>query len=60
MRATGRRWFIRDGEVDLLNEPPTDTVEYAEWTEYTDGDALWYVSDHEDYTLDAEEFGPIP
>lgn len=38
-----------------------DDPQLAVWVEYKDADGeLWYVSDHEEYTLDAEEFGPIP
>lgn len=38
-----------------------DDAQIAIWTEYKDADGeLWYVSDHEEYTLSAEEFGPIP
>jgi hypothetical protein len=38
-----------------------DDPDMAIWTEYlADDGGLFYVSDHEDYTLDAEEFGPIP
>lgn len=61
MNDTGRSWFVIEGEDELLKEEPMPPLVAAKWTEVLDEDGeLWYVSDHEGYTLDAEEFGPIP
>lgn len=61
-RPTGRKFIIdnlKGGEM-VFTFPDHD--EWSVWTEYQDveDDELFYVSDHEDYTLVAEEFGEIP
>lgn len=56
---TGRMFIYDDYNACLVKSVP-DHDEWHVWTEYRDEDgAFWYVSDHEGYTLDAEEFGPI-
>ena len=56
---TGRKWFVIDGETELLPQAPIN-VACHEWTEYRDEDGeLWYVND-DGMELSAEEFGPIP
>lgn len=56
------RYFIADQRNG--GELVTSIPDHDEWNVYTecgpdeDG-AFWYVSDHEGYTLDAEEFGPF-
>lgn len=62
MTATGRRWYVVDGDDELLSVDEWDAPDlpYAIWTEFDGPDGKYYVSDHEDYTLTAEEFGPIP
>ena len=58
--ATGRKFIHDDWNVKLVAEKPNHDA-WHEWTEYRAADgSLYYVSDHEDYTLDADEFGPIP
>lgn len=58
-RPTGR-WFIYDDYNTKLVRDEPDHDEWHRWEEYREADGdLWYVSDHEDYTLGADEFGPI-
>lgn len=64
--VTGRQFIYDSDNMSLLhyplagNESLADSVDWAVWTEYKDVDGdLFYVSDHEDYTLSADEFGPI-
>jgi hypothetical protein len=71
-QPTGRTFLVDSsdgGEIIGMSTNGSQFPEYADdaghdlavWTEYKDADGdLWYVSDHEEYTLDAEEFGPIP
>jgi hypothetical protein len=56
------RVFVYDSRNDVIMDiAPTDHDDWAVWTEFLDADGeLSYISSHEDYTLDAEEFGPIP
>lgn len=62
---TGRKFIYDSDDMRLLHHPLADGERpygdnWAVWTELRDADGeLWYVSDHEEYTLDAEEFGPI-
>lgn len=73
--ATGRVFYVVEGESDILTEAPYadcpdghdagefcgDCIPYATWTEFKVNEELWYVSDDPDgYFLNAEEFGPIP
>lgn len=59
MEETGRVFYVIEGECEALTHQPYG-FDYATWTEHRDEDGdLWYVSDHEGMTLDAEEFGPI-
>ncbi len=59
MKKTGRVFIHDDYNVKLVTTVP-DHDEWHLWTEFRgdDGDLI-YVSDHEDYTLVADEFGPI-
>lgn len=61
MSTTGRKFIVDDNNGEFLPSAP-DHDEWAVWTEWVDNidGSLWYVSDHEGYTLDAEEFGPLP
>lgn len=57
---TGRTFIYDDLNACLVREAPKDHDEWAVWTEWRDEDGdIWYTSDHEGYTLDPEEFGPI-
>lgn len=59
---TGRVFYVIDGDTVAYTDVPSN-VDYATWTEHRaevqGGYELWYVSDHEGMTIDAEEFGPI-
>lgn len=58
-KPTGRT-FIYDDANGCLTKAEPNHDEWHRWEEYRDDDGdLWYVSDHEEYTLGAEEFGPI-
>lgn len=60
-QETGRKWYVIEGEDELLTEEPLPPVIAALWTEFKDADGeLTYVSSDEGYALTAEEFGPIP
>lgn len=65
-QATGRTFIVDvDGDITAMAENGASLEDAADdedhiWSEYKDADGdLWYVSDHEEYTLSAEEFGPI-
>ena len=52
------RMFIYDSSICGLVAVAPDHDDWHYWTEMKDADGdLYYVSDHEGYTLDAEEFG---
>jgi hypothetical protein len=54
---TGRTFIYDDYNARLVATPP-DHDEWHRWTEFRDDDGEFtYVSDHEGYALDAEEFG---
>lgn len=61
MSETGRKFVVDDNNGEFLRSAP-DHDEWALWTEWVDNvdHSLWYVSDHEGYTMSAEEFGPLP
>lgn len=61
MSTTGRKFIVNDMDGEFLPSQP-DHDEWTVWTEWVDNidQSLWYVSDHEGYTLDAFEFGPLP
>lgn len=57
--ATGRTFIYDDYNVVLVTSEP-DHDEWHLWTEYRDEEGEFtYVSDHEGYALDSEEFGPF-
>lgn len=59
---TGRKFIFDNVTCELATDIP-DHDDWNEYWEYKDADgALWYSSgnDEEHYTLDADEFGPIP
>jgi hypothetical protein len=57
---TGRLFVYDDADCGFIIGLP-DNDEWHLWTEYRAEDGtLTYVSDHEGYALDAEEFGDIP
>jgi hypothetical protein len=65
-QPTGRSFIVdEDGDITAMatNGASLEDAAGGEdhiWLEYKDADGdLWYVSDHEEYTLSAEEFGPI-
>lgn len=57
---TGRYFIVDDVDCKLVTSVP-DHDDWHVWTEMGPDDEgeFWYVSDHEGYTLDAEEFGPF-
>lgn len=56
---TGRVFIHDDSICELVNTVPQHD-EWHLWTEFKGADGeMTYVSDHEGYALDAEEFGPI-
>lgn len=58
-RETGRKFIYDNRNARVVADEP-DHDEWNLWTEYlADDGEFTYVSDHEGYALDAEEFGPI-